>query len=426
MAAPPICCPGHGIACALRTVEADCPNVGRQYWCCPNFLQCNYFQWADGAERSAKESTQTSGKLWTVLFNKRDAKWPAHLRSPDEQCQVACDFSELLAVSALKVFSQDLQRELHLQPVVTETAFSRSQLPRYGDCIKVTTATHELTLGFGEDSGACTDILGRITSAQLATQIDEAQRGRAHAQAALSLHAQGLASLKAALSNSLATVNQDLVSATSQMENSQLQAQVLTFASERNASKARETDLQASLTNLQEMVKHLTHVPSAPRAAKTSGEEAANAAALAAAAGRGQGAPRMQAAEPRASSETKRGIIEAIRAEKLLVDVPAEFAGSVKSLHQSLQNSLQILAHDIYSSDTHFVKELIQNADDNKYSDPTPEWSLFISDGAVWTTNNEVGMVEKDVRSLCDIANSTKRGERMIGQKGVGETKLIC
>jgi hypothetical protein len=39
----------------------------------------------------------------------------------------------------------------------------------------------------------------------------------------------------------------------------------------------------------------------------------------------------------------------------------------------------------------------------------------------VWTSNNERGMNETDVRALCDAGNSTKRGESgRIGRKGVG------
>ena len=39
-----------------------------------------------------------------------------------------------------------------------------------------------------------------------------------------------------------------------------------------------------------------------------------------------------------------------------------------KHLLESLNNSIQALANDLYSKETHFIFELIQNAEDNSYS----------------------------------------------------------
>ena len=36
-------------------------------------------------------------------------------------------------------------------------------------------------------------------------------------------------------------------------------------------------------------------------------------------------------------------------------------------IKDSLNNSIQALAKDLYSKDTHFIFELIQNAEDNSY-----------------------------------------------------------
>ena len=37
-------------------------------------------------------------------------------------------------------------------------------------------------------------------------------------------------------------------------------------------------------------------------------------------------------------------------------------------LHDELNSALSLLSEDLYSDDTHFVSELIQNADDNEYA----------------------------------------------------------
>ena len=64
-------------------------------------------------------------------------------------------------------------------------------------------------------------------------------------------------------------------------------------------------------------------------------------------------------------------------------------------------------------------------ADDNSYAPGVePTWTLhFAAVGqgvhAVWTENNEVGMVPSDVSALCDAGNSSKRGQQsQIGRKG--------
>lgn len=85
--------------------------------------------------------------------------------------------------------------------------------------------------------------------------------------------------------------------------------------------------------------------------------------------------------------------------------------------------ALEQLSQDIYSDDTHFVLELVQNADDNRYLEgvsPTLRFEISATD--IVTTNNEVGFSEANVQALCDIKQSTKGkgGAGFIGQKGIG------
>ena len=87
------------------------------------------------------------------------------------------------------------------------------------------------------------------------------------------------------------------------------------------------------------------------------------------------------------------------------------------------------LSKELYSKDTHFVLELVQNADDNSYpphlrSDPNtvPSLKFILTSKCITVLNNEVGFSEKNVRAICDVGRSTKDPCRAgyIGQKGIG------
>ena len=90
------------------------------------------------------------------------------------------------------------------------------------------------------------------------------------------------------------------------------------------------------------------------------------------------------------------------------------------------------LSLELYSKDTHFVLELIQNADDNDYyphflsgRDPSgevPSLKFIIGSHAIIVLNNEVGFSEKNIRAICNVGKSTKGAHRSgyIGQKGIG------
>lgn len=95
----------------------------------------------------------------------------------------------------------------------------------------------------------------------------------------------------------------------------------------------------------------------------------------------------------------------------------------------SLQAAVERLAKDLYESEGHFIQELVQNADDNRYAPgTTPSLHLALRTGAdhnqdyFVATNNEQGMTERDVRALCDISRSSKSASQGLttGYKGVG------
>ena len=97
----------------------------------------------------------------------------------------------------------------------------------------------------------------------------------------------------------------------------------------------------------------------------------------------------------------------------------------------SIESSLRKLTHgrlsqELYSKPTHFILELIQNADDNTYPpNVTPTLSIvYRTDGYLWIGLNEVGFNEENVLAICRIGASTKHtqdsSKRYIGEKGIG------
>ncbi|TKY68749.1 Sacsin protein [Spatholobus suberectus] len=101
----------------------------------------------------------------------------------------------------------------------------------------------------------------------------------------------------------------------------------------------------------------------------------------------------------------------------------------IEDLHQAVKN----LSIELYTKDVHFLMELIQNAEDNLYSEgvnPSLEFIITSKDitatGAPATLlifNNEKGFSPKNIESICSVGRSTKKGKRSsgyIGEKGIG------
>ena len=97
----------------------------------------------------------------------------------------------------------------------------------------------------------------------------------------------------------------------------------------------------------------------------------------------------------------------------------------------SLNNSIQALAKDLYSKDTHFIFELIQNAEDNTYHAVEPSLSFRLvetdptgtkdSGGVLIVQNNEIGFSSDNVDAICAVGKTTKsKIQGYIGEKGIG------
>ena len=86
------------------------------------------------------------------------------------------------------------------------------------------------------------------------------------------------------------------------------------------------------------------------------------------------------------------------------------------------------MSQEFYAESTHFLHELVQNADDNAYNaDCTPALHIEYEDGLLLVRCNEVGFSRQNVEAICAIGRSSKGGrdhrtdmQHRIGEKGVG------
>lgn len=78
------------------------------------------------------------------------------------------------------------------------------------------------------------------------------------------------------------------------------------------------------------------------------------------------------------------------------------------------------LSDELYSKDTHFILEFIQNADDNSYVDgvcPTLQIKMNTRERTIEISCNERGFNESNVRAICSVGKSTKaRQQGYIGK----------
>ena len=132
-------------------------------------------------------------------------------------------------------------------------------------------------------------------------------------------------------------------------------------------------------------------------------------------------------------SETQcRAIIESIRREEFGIGIELDEKQQEIAKRQRMREGrgLKRLSLELYSKDTHFVLELVQNADDNNYhphllsgvATEVPALKFIVTATSVTILNNELGFSESNIRAICDVGQSTKGAHRSgyIGQKGIG------
>ncbi|PMD48990.1 hypothetical protein L207DRAFT_505973 [Hyaloscypha variabilis F] len=97
---------------------------------------------------------------------------------------------------------------------------------------------------------------------------------------------------------------------------------------------------------------------------------------------------------------------------------------------EDLNRALNILSDELYTKPTHFLLELIQNADDNNFKSDDPTISMILNNDYDLVVHylridcNEVGFTKANVEALCRIGASTKKSRERstgyIGEKGIG------
>lgn len=124
------------------------------------------------------------------------------------------------------------------------------------------------------------------------------------------------------------------------------------------------------------------------------------------------------------SNDEGRTFIEQLRRSKFMIGMALskEAEEAAEGLRQDLSSALRLLSEDLYSTKTHFVLELIQNADDNAYSDGIePQIRITLAPNALTIWNNEQGFRPENVQALCSVGRSTKAKKAgFIGEKGIG------
>lgn len=125
-------------------------------------------------------------------------------------------------------------------------------------------------------------------------------------------------------------------------------------------------------------------------------------------------------------SGTPREIVDRIRTHSFLLDIEGESAmvkEGAKNLQKQLNSALTLLSQDLYSKKSHFVLELVQNADDNQYAqDVTPQLAFHLEQRRLVAVNNEVGFKEANILAICSVGASSKSKDKTgyIGEKGIG------
>ena len=87
------------------------------------------------------------------------------------------------------------------------------------------------------------------------------------------------------------------------------------------------------------------------------------------------------------------------------------------------RNFLELIAEQLYTRDSHFALELLQNADDNSYPESVvPQLEIIVEPNRITFRNNEVGFSREQVESICNAGSSTKKQDKAqrIGEKGIG------
>ncbi|KAL6229067.1 hypothetical protein BDW75DRAFT_246072 [Aspergillus navahoensis] len=106
--------------------------------------------------------------------------------------------------------------------------------------------------------------------------------------------------------------------------------------------------------------------------------------------------------------------------------LPKDEQRAFRNLLTLAGSSIEHVAEDLYDADTRFIFELIQNAEDNRYSvaegnRSEPFLYFTLHQDRLTVDSNEDGFTEADVHAICSIHRSSKKQVGgYIGHKGIG------
>jgi hypothetical protein len=119
-----------------------------------------------------------------------------------------------------------------------------------------------------------------------------------------------------------------------------------------------------------------------------------------------------------------REVIEHIRRFEFGIGASLDAEGRVivANMQRRYQSLLETVAEDLNSKESHFILELVQNADDNKYSVGVDASLSFSGESSrLVVVNNETGFLPENVAALCSAGESSKKNKTgYIGEKGIG------
>lgn len=139
----------------------------------------------------------------------------------------------------------------------------------------------------------------------------------------------------------------------------------------------------------------------------------------------------MAASSPSAMAHTQttlstspRDVIEHVRRYEFGLGASLEGDGRivVDNMVRRYRNLLATIAEDLNSKDSHFILELVQNADDNHYDENVaPSLAFSLEPDRLIVVNNERGFTADNVKALCSAGESSKKNKTgYIGEKGIG------
>ncbi len=119
-----------------------------------------------------------------------------------------------------------------------------------------------------------------------------------------------------------------------------------------------------------------------------------------------------------------REVIEHIRRYEFGIGASLDAEGRVivANMQRRYQSLLATVAEDLNSKESHFILELVQNAEDNSYADGVaPSLSFSAEKTRLLVVNNELGFRPENVAALCSAGESSKKNKTgYIGEKGIG------